>query len=95
MQVAPPFPPGPLLIDEVGVYRVIQEIQGRQAVNSFVANFFMPEESELSPSELPLLKTELVQERESRKVPWEMTTWLALAALAILGLEWWVYKRGY
>ncbi len=95
VQVAPPFPPGPLLIDEVGVYRVIQEIQGRQAVNSFVANFFMPEESELSPSELPLLKTELVQERESRKVPWEMTTWLALAALAILGLEWWVYKRGY
>jgi hypothetical protein len=95
VQVAPPFPPELLLIDEVGVYRVIQELEGRQLVNHFAVNLFQPEESDLSPSELPSVTTGFVENRDSRKVPWELTPWLALAALGVLILEWWVYKRGY
>jgi hypothetical protein len=94
-QVAPPFPPKPLLIDEVGVYRVVQKIGDRELVNHFVVNLFQPDESDLSPSELPSVATESVENRDSRKVPWELTPWLALVALGVLILEWWVYKRGY
>jgi Ca-activated chloride channel homolog len=95
VKVAPPFPPEPLLIGEVGVYSVVQELEGGQLVNHFAVNLFQPEESDLSPSELPAVSNEFVENRDSRKVPWELTPWLALAALAVLILEWWVYKRGY
>jgi Ca-activated chloride channel homolog len=94
-QVAPPFPPEPLLIDQVGVYRVVQELEGRQLVNHFVVNLFQPGESDLSPAQLPSVETEVVENRDDRKVPRELTSWLALAALAVLILEWWVYQRGY
>jgi hypothetical protein len=95
VQAAPPFPPEPLRIDEVGVYRVIQELEDRQIVNYMAVNLFQPQESDLSPAELPSVTTEFAENRDSRKSPWELTPWLALAALAVLVLEWWVYKRGY
>ncbi|MDD5038761.1 MAG: hypothetical protein PHN78_05530, partial [Dehalococcoidales bacterium] len=95
VQVVPPFPPEPLLINEVGVYRVVQELESREMVNHFAVNLFQPEESDLSPSELPSVATEFAENRDGRKVPWELTPWLALAALAVLIFEWWVYKRGY
>jgi hypothetical protein len=84
-----------LLADEVGVYRVVQEFEGRQRVNHFVVNLFRPEESDLSPSALPSVRTEIAEEQSVPKIPWEMAPWLALTALAILSLEWWVYRHGY
>ncbi|MBI2868222.1 MAG: VWA domain-containing protein [Chloroflexi bacterium] len=95
VQVAPPFPPDPLPADQLGVYRVVQELDGKEHVNYFVANLFRPEESALSPSALPSVATGPAETPGDRHVPWEISPWLALAALAVLGLEWWVYSRGY
>ena len=94
-QVAPPFPPQPFTLEEVGPYRVIHETPEGEKVGYFIANLFDPVESSIGPSELPPLETQHRSEAGLDQVPWELATWLALAVLVILGAEWYVYSRGY
>ncbi len=93
-QIAPPLPPRPLAVEEVGPYRIVQQMGDGQATTYFVANLFRPEESDLAPRELPPLETRPGAGRSCGRIPWELAPWVALAALAILGLEWWVYSTG-
>ena len=94
-QVAPPFPAQPFTVVELGPYRVIHETSEGEKVGYFIANLFDPVESAIGPSELPPLETRPRSEAGPDQVPWELTTWLALAVLVILGAEWYVYSRGY
>ncbi len=93
--VAPPFPPQPLLIEQVGAYRIVQDMEDREIVNYLTVNLFRPAESDLAPAELPVITTQVAAVGDDRKVPYDLISWLALAALAVLILEWWVYERGY
>ena len=95
IQVAPPFPAPPFTVEEVGPYRVIRETPEGEKVGYFIANLFDPVESAIGPSELPLLESQQKPAAGSDRVPWELATWLALAVLVILGVEWYVYSRGY
>ena len=95
IQVAPPFPAAPFTVEEVGPYRVIRETPEGEKVGYFIANLFNPVESAIGPAELPLLESEQKPVAGSERVPWELATWLALAVLVILGVEWYVYSRGY
>ena len=95
IQVAPPFPAAPFTVEEVGPYRVIRETPDGEKVGYFIANLLDPVESAIGPAELPLLESQQKPVSGSERVPWELATWLVLAALVILGLEWYVYSRGY
>ena len=94
-QVAPPFPAQPFTVEEVGAYRVIHETPEGEKAGYFTANLFDPVESAIGPSELPHLESQQKPEAGSHLVPWELATWLALAVLVILGVEWYAYSRGY
>ena len=95
IKVAPPFPAAPFTVEEVGPYRVIRQTVDGEKVSYFIANLFDPEESTIGPGELPLLEIQKKPITESERVPWELATWLVLAVLVILGVEWYVYSRGY
>ena len=95
IQVAPPFPAPPFTVEEVGPYRVIRETPEGEKVGYFIANLFDPVESAIGPSELPILESQQKPAAGSDLVPWELASWLALAVLVILGVEWHVYSRGY
>ena len=95
IQVAPPFPAAPFTVEEVGPYRVIRETPEGEKVGYFIANLFDPAESAIGPAELPLLESRQKPVSGSERVPWELATWLVLAVLVILGVEWYVYSRGY
>ena len=95
IQVAPPFPAAPFNVEEVGPYRVIRETPDGEKAGYFIANLFDPVESAIGPAELPLLESQQQPVSGSERVPWELATWLVLAVLVILGVEWYVYSRGY
>ena len=93
--VAPPFPAQPITVEEVGPYQVIYETSEGRKTGYFVANLFDPVESAISPTELPQLEAQKEQEPGTSHVPLEFVNWLVLAALVLLGGEWYVYSRGY
>ncbi len=95
VQIAPPFPPQPFLVEEVGPHRVIYETSDGRKTDYFAANLFSPVESGIGPSELPPFEARQELGETSDRVPWELSAWLALAVLIILGAEWYVYSRGY
>ena len=95
IQVAPPFPASPFTAEEVGPYRIIRETSDGEKVGYFIANLFNPVESAIGPAELSLLESQQKPAAGSERVPWELATWLVLAVLVILGVEWYVYSRGY
>ena len=95
IQVAPPFPARPFTVEEVGLYRIINETPEGMKTGYLVANLFAPLESAIGPSVLPPLETQQGCEEGTDRVPWELAPWLALIAVIVLGAEWCVYSRGY
>ncbi|MBI2918351.1 MAG: VWA domain-containing protein [Chloroflexi bacterium] len=94
VQVLPPHPPQPFAVDGPGLYRVVQQVGGREQVTFFAANLFNPEESSLAPVSLPDLEARTGAGVGDTTFPWELAPWLALAALLVLSAEWWLYNRG-
>ena len=95
VQVAPPYPPRPYTVQGVGAYRVVQQPADEQQESYFVSNLFMPQESSIAPLFLPTAESRPAGIEAVETTRWEFTQWLVLVALAILGLEWWVYSRVY
>ena len=95
VQVAPPYPPRPYTVSEVGPHRVVEQLGGGQQESYFVSNLFMPQESSLAPTPLPAVESRSGTIEAVETTPWELAPWLVLGALAILGLEWWFYSRVY
>lgn len=82
--------------DQLGVYTVIQQAGDHEIDRSLVAvNLLSPDESRTAPrSDLPVIGTgarEVAAETEVRRELWWV---LALAALALMLLEWWAFYRG-
>ena len=71
-QVAPPFPARPFTVEEVGLYRIINETPEGMKTGYLVANLFAPVESAIGPSVLPPLETQQGREEGTDRIPWEL-----------------------
>ncbi|MCC6145386.1 MAG: BatA and WFA domain-containing protein [Candidatus Hydrogenedentes bacterium] len=75
---------------QAGVYEVI----AGESIERYACNLVDRNESAVTPAEsLNLGRTEVVAQKGSVQMNRELWRWLALAALAVLALEWWIYSR--
>ena len=94
-EVSPGMTPPFLETTLPGLYPVTQKVGGTNRESKFAVNLFSSLVSDLSPAEE--LKVPVLAEAGSVKTeaPMDLWRWLGWAALALIGLEWWVYRRGY
>lgn len=94
-QVAPGMNPPYLETTLPGLYQVNQEVAGGSRESRFAVNLFSSLVSDLSP--VPELKVPVLPEAQpvQTRVPMDFWRWVVWAALALIGLEWWVQSRGY
>lgn len=79
-----------------GMYKVAQTVgQGSTRESLFPVNLFSSLVSDLTP--LPEWKVPVLPEagQVQTEAPRDLWRWLGWLALGLLGLEWWVYRRGY
>lgn len=82
--------------NRLGLYTLVQKTGNDERRSYFAVNLFAPRESTLQPAARLALDASIEQAGAApRNVPQEWWTWAALAALLVLGIEWWVYQRGY
>jgi len=97
IQLAPPFPVS-LFSDtgEVGIYKLEQLIEGEKVESFFTVHIPVRKESNLKQSALVLEAEGQAEEQRAmpmaRREIWNILIW---AVLALILVEWWVYKRGY
>ncbi|HWI64247.1 MAG TPA: VWA domain-containing protein [Symbiobacteriaceae bacterium] len=78
-----------------GIYQVTQKVGGSTRSAAFAVNLFSSLVSDLTPVaelQVPVLPEAGAVQTEA---PMDLWRWLGWAALALVGLEWWVYRRGY
>jgi hypothetical protein len=87
----PPF----LEVQAPGIYQVAQSVGGSKREARFAVNLFSGLVSDLTPA--PELTVPVLPEARQvqTEAPLDIWRWLGWAALAVVGLEWWVYRRGY
>lgn len=78
-----------------GLYRVAQNVGGGTRESQFAVNLFSSLVSDLTPA--PELKVPVLPDAQpvATEAPMDIWRWIGWAALAVVGLEWWVYRRGY
>jgi hypothetical protein len=76
--------------DELGVYQVEAEGAGPR---SFAVNLLDPEESNLEPRGQFRIGATKISPGEIRRTPKDLWHWVALAALVLIILEWYIYNR--
>jgi hypothetical protein len=84
----PDFPYGPL--PRVGIYRVTWD---GHVQRSFAVNLLDSQESDLLPRPSIDIGDERIVAGETRSTPRDVWKWVALAALVLLMLEWYIYNR--
>jgi Ca-activated chloride channel family protein len=97
--VGPPFPVTPYTkTDTVGLYHVMQTVQGRTLNGTFAINLFNAGQSRLAPARgLPIIHGTNMTSGGSA-VPRqlrEIWPWIAAFLLLILCVEWWLFSRSY
>ncbi|HYG60740.1 MAG TPA: BatA and WFA domain-containing protein [Symbiobacteriaceae bacterium] len=94
-EVTPGMAPPYLETTMPGLYQVAQKVGGGDRESRFAVNLFSSLVSDLTPA--PELKVPLLPEAGAPRTgtPSDLWRWLGWAALALVGLEWWVYRRGY
>lgn len=82
---------------QLGIYHV-ELLRGADVETSagFAVNLFSPEESRIAPADAITVGQTQVSSKGERDEygQRELWSWLAVAALAVLLVEWWVYHRG-
>jgi Ca-activated chloride channel homolog len=78
-----------------GLYQVAQQVGGGNRESRFAVNLFSSLVSDLAPA--PELQVPVLPEARAvqTEAPLDIWRWLGWVALALVGLEWWVYRRGY
>jgi hypothetical protein len=78
--------------DKLGVYTVVSN---QNVLGSFAVNLFNPAESDIRPAAtITVGRAEVTATQREEVGQLEIWPWLALAAFALLFLEWWIYHRG-
>jgi len=82
--------------DEPGIYSVIaRQGDGDRLAGSFAVNLFAPEESAIAPAPALQLGQRTVDAPQAGDIGRrEFWPWLAVLALAVLMVEWWVHFQG-
>jgi len=94
-ELTPGMNPPYLETTSPGLYRVVQKVGGSDRESQFAVNLFSALVSDLTPAadwKVPVLPEAGAVET---KAPLDLWRWLGWAALVLVGLEWWVYRRGY
>lgn len=94
-EVGPGLNPPFLEAREPGLYRVKQTVGSGTRDSVFAVNLFSSLVSNLTPAaewSVPVLPEAQAVQTEA---PLDLWRWLGWLALALVGLEWWVYRRGY
>lgn len=93
--VSPGMNPPYLETTVPGLYQVAQQVGGGTRDSRFAVNLFSSLVSDLTPA--PELQVPVLPEARAvqTEAPLDIWRWLGWAALALVGLEWWVYRRGY
>lgn len=76
--------------DQVGIYRVHWDGQEQR---SFAVNLLDADESNIEPRADIKIGDETIEAGKSRGQPRDTWKWIALAALVLLMLEWWIYNK--
>jgi hypothetical protein len=76
--------------NELGVYRVVRD---DGVVRHFAVNLLDPNESNIEPRTDIKIGSEEVSAGTERRQPRELWKWVALAALVLLLVEWFIYNR--
>jgi hypothetical protein len=76
--------------DQLGVYKVVRD---DGTVRHFAVNLLDPNESNIEPRSDIKIGDEEVKAGEERRQPREVWKWIALAALGLLLVEWYVYNK--
>lgn len=94
-EITPGMNPPYLEAKVPGLYQVTQKVGGGTRSASFAVNLFSSLVSDLTP--VPELQVPVLPEAKAvqTEAPMDIWRWLGWAALALVGLEWWVYRRGY
>jgi hypothetical protein len=78
--------------DKLGVYTVVSN---QSLLGSFAVNLFDATESDIRPAAtIKVGRADVAATQREEVGQLEIWPWLALAAFALLLLEWWVYQRG-
>lgn len=94
--LAPPFPITKATDKfSSGLYKLEQVSMGEKALSPIAVNYFDPQESQVKPIVHLMIGKKDLNVEVSTKVKWEFWPWLALTALLLLAVEWWVYLRGH
>jgi Ca-activated chloride channel homolog len=82
--------------DQPGLYSVsLRDPAGDRPAGSFAVNLFSPTESAIRPVEVIRLGQMTVETADKEDVGQrELWPWLALIAVLVLLVEWWIYHRG-
>jgi hypothetical protein len=75
---------------QLGTYRVLRD---DGFVRHFAVNLLDPNESNLEPRSILKFGTDEIEAGAQRRQPRELWQWIALASLAVLAIEWYVYNR--
>jgi hypothetical protein len=91
--------PGPVRFAETdlpGLYEVtLRAATGDRPAGAFAVNLFAPGESALAPAaSVPLGQAAASEAQKDDLGQHELWPWLALLALLVLAVEWWVFFRG-
>lgn len=94
-EIAPGMNPPFLETRGPGLYKVVQTVGASIRESRFAVNLFSSLVSDLTP--LPEWKVPVLPEAGAVKTeaPRDLWRWLGWLALGLVGLEWWVYRRGY
>lgn len=93
ISLAPPWPAAPIQPQAPGLYQLVQvRGDGREVVSLLPVAGYLARESRIAPQpELPLAPAGT---EPAPAQPWPLWPWLALAALIVSFIEWWVDARG-
>lgn len=82
--------------DQLGVYEVMaRSSAGERLAGRFAVNLMSPVESRIAPADsVQLGSSDLQAPGEDSVGQRELWPWLAVLALVVLLLEWWIYHRG-
>lgn len=78
------------LTEQSGIYELRD---GGQPIESYPVSLLSPSESEIAPRSEIRFGSQVIRSQEAAQETRDLWKWFALAALAVILLEWWVYNR--
>ena len=80
--------------EQLGPHRVVyKDTNGAAVERTFAVNLLDASESNIEPRGRFKIGTDEVEAGQERRQPYELWKWIALGALILLLIEWYIYNR--